>query len=87
MFSNVGAAGLSAIAAISSSWRFMPASKAGAKSPSWILSNGGASNGNGLFVRSGFARTEERGWACWDMRAVDQVEKKTAPNTTAPARP
>ena len=34
----------------------MPASNAGSKSPSWILSNGGASNGSGLGVKSGLVR-------------------------------
>ena len=62
VLSKVAGSALSAIAVTSSSCCFMPASKAGAKSASWIWSNGGAPYGSGLGVSSGLARAAAGAW-------------------------
>src|SRR5690606_36621274 len=55
VFSKVAGSGLSAILRISARCCCMPSSKAGMKSLSWILSNGGAWNGRVLAVSRGFS--------------------------------
>ncbi len=87
VLSNVGGAGLSAMAAISAIWAFMPASNAGLKSASLILSNCGAPNGRGLGDMSGLLGVAAGDEVCMIvMEPADQVETETAPTTTAPAR-
>ncbi len=87
VLSNVGGAGLSAMAAISATWAFMPASNAGLKSASLILSNCGAPNGSGLGDMSGLFPVAAGDGVCMlVMEPADQVETETAPTTKAPAR-
>ncbi len=86
VLSNVGGAGLPAMAAISAIWAFMPASNAGLKWASLILSNCGAPNGSGLGDMSGLLSVAaDDGFCMVVMGPADHVETDTAPTTRAPA--